>query len=439
MWQARSGLASAPLGARGRQARRFGVGASSWRPGTASRRARASGRTLQAAPSQGACGRRAVRREHLSIPHSLCHARQRITLLFTGIQTTISRPTDERISFSMSTRRPLPPLNALKAFEATARHASFSKAADELHVTPAALSHQIRGLEDLLGLKLFHRRARSIELTDAARLIYPGIRSGFESLRTAVEQLDRARQDRILVVSSSPGLTAKWLVPRIYRFLAEHPDIDTRITASTGYANFTTDGVDVGIRLSSGAHPDLHVEKLSDEWLLPLCSPRLLDGEAPLRSARDLPRFPLIQIDLPGLVPTWDDWLRAVGVDGVDTTRGLRLNVADNALDAASEGAGVVLGYKLVASHDISLGRLVSPFGPELPLPGRAYHFVCARGQERRPTVKAFRDWLFAEIALTFAKLRTQPGSAADEADRHGKSQATPATAEAAAKKRNRA
>lgn len=308
-------------------------------------------------------------------------------------------------------RRPLPPLNALRAFEATARHASFSKAAEELHVTPAALSHQIRGLEDLLGLKLFHRRARAIAMTDAARLIYPGIRSGFESLRTAVEQLDRANQDRVLVVSASPGLTAKWLVPRIYRFLAQHPEIDTRISASSVYSNFTTDGVDIGIRLSSGVHPELYVEKLSDEWMLPLCSPRLLDGEHPLRSPHDLPRFPLIQIDLPGLVPSWDDWLRAVGIEGIDTSRGLRLNVADHALDAASEGTGVVLGYKLVASHDISLGRLVVPFGPELPLPGRSYHFVCAQGQERRPAIKAFRDWLFAEIAETFAKLPPVPAS----------------------------
>jgi LysR family glycine cleavage system transcriptional activator len=302
-------------------------------------------------------------------------------------------------------RRPLPPLNALKAFEATARHLSFSKAAEELHVTPAALSHQIRGLEDLLALKLFHRRARSIELTAAARLMYPGVRSAFESLRTAVEQLDRARADRILVVSASPGLTAKWLVPRIYRFMERHPDVDTRISASAGYSNFTTDGVDVGIRLSSGVHPELHVERLSDEAMLPLCSPRLLEGEHPLRTPDDLRRFPLIQIDLPGLVPTWDEWLAAAGVAGIDTTRGLRLNVADHALDAASEGAGVVLGYKLVASRDICLGRLVSPFGPELPLSGRSYHFVCARGQERRPTVKAFRDWLFAEIEDSFTKL----------------------------------
>jgi LysR family glycine cleavage system transcriptional activator len=316
-------------------------------------------------------------------------------------------------------RRPLPPLNALRAFEATARHASFSKAAAELHVTPAALSHQIRGLEDLLGLKLFLRRARAIEPTEAARLIYPGIRNGFESLRAAVEQLDRAKQDRILVVSASPGLTAKWLVPRIYRFLAQNPDVDTRISSGTAYANFTTDGVDVGIRLSSGVHPELYVEKLSDEWMLPLCSPRLLEGEHPLLSASDLPRFPLIQIDLPGLVPTWDDWLRAVGIDGIDTTRGLRLNVADHALDAASEGAGVVMGYKLVASHDIALGRLVVPFGPELPLPGRSYHFVCARGQERRLAIKAFRDWLFAEIAETFAKLPPGPAGHSHVAETH--------------------
>src|SRR2546428_4215934 len=135
----------------------------------------------------------------------------------------------------LSMRRPLPPLNALKAFEATARHLSFSKAAAELHVTPAALSHQIRGLEDLLALKLFHRKARAIELTAAAQLMYPGIRSAFESLRTAVEQLDRAREDRILVVSASPGLTAKWLVARIYRFLEPQPEIHTRISPSVRF------------------------------------------------------------------------------------------------------------------------------------------------------------------------------------------------------------
>jgi LysR family glycine cleavage system transcriptional activator len=311
--------------------------------------------------------------------------------------------------------RPLPPLNALRAFEATARHLSFSKAAEELHVTPAALSHQIRGLEDLLGLKLFHRRARSIELTEPARLIYPGIRTGFEAIREAVDRLGRG-QDRVLVVSSTPGFTAKWLVPRLYRFLGRHPDIEARITASAAYANFTSDGVDVGIRLSPGAHPDLYVEKLSDEWLLPLCSPRLRNGEHPLRSPQDLVHFPLIQVDLPGLVPTWADWLRMADIDGIDSTRGLRLNVADHALDAASEGMGVVLAYKMVASRDIVLGRLVRPFGPEIPVPGRAYYLVCARGQEKRAPVKAFRDWVFSEMEETHASLEAALSRTAETA-----------------------
>ena len=303
-------------------------------------------------------------------------------------------------------RRPMPPLNALKAFEATARHLSFSKAAAELHVTPAALSHQIRGLEDLLGLKLFFRRARAIELTDAARLIYPGIQTGFESLRQAVERLEPNRQDRVLVVSATPGLTAKWLAPKLYRFLAKHPDIDTRVSASSAYVNFVADGVDVGIRLSSGNHPDLYVERLSEEWLLPLCSPKLLDGAHPLRSPKDLVHFTLIQVDLPGVVPTWSDWFQMAGVDNIDSTRGLRLNVADHALDAASESAGVVLAYKLVASRDIGLGRLIVPFGPEIPLPGRSYFFVCQKGHEKRAPVKAFRDWIFAEIEETAAIMR---------------------------------
>jgi LysR family glycine cleavage system transcriptional activator len=309
--------------------------------------------------------------------------------------------------------RPMPPLNALKAFEATARHLSFTKAAAELHVTPAALSHQIRGLEDLLGLKLFFRRARAIELTDAARLIYPGIQTGFESLRRAVERLEPSRQDRVLVVSATPGLTAKWLAPKLYRFLAEHPDIDTRVAASSAYVNFAADGVDVGIRLSSGNHPELYVEKLSDEWLLPLCSPKLLDGAHPLRSPKDLVHFTLIQVDLPGVVPTWSDWFQMAGVDGIDSTRGLRLNVADHALDAASESAGVVLAYKLVASRDIGLGRLIVPFGPEIPLPGRSYFFVCQKGHEKRAPVKAFRDWVFAEIKETAAIMRAATQSIA--------------------------
>jgi LysR family transcriptional regulator, glycine cleavage system transcriptional activator len=300
--------------------------------------------------------------------------------------------------------QPLLPLNALRAFEAIARHLSFAKAADELHVTPAALSHQIRALEEQLGLDLFHRRTRAIELTEAGRLIYPGIHAGFESVRNAIGQLDRARDGNVLVISATPGLVAKWLMPRLWRFLHEHPEIDARVSATLKLADFSADGVDVAIRLSKGDHPDLHVEKLYDDSVLPVCSPRLV--EQGLKSVADLARFTLIHYDIPMSTrapPLWADWLAVAGPKGIDATRGLRVNVADHALDAAVAGAGVSLSFKLIASDDVHSGRLVSPFGPELPLTF-GYHFVCPKGHETRPNVRAFRDWLFAEMEDTKAK-----------------------------------
>lgn len=299
--------------------------------------------------------------------------------------------------------QPLPPLNALRAFEAIARHLSFAKAADELHVTPAALSHQIRALEEQLGLALFHRRTRAIELTDAGRLIYPGLRAGFESVRGAMAQLDRSRDGNVLVISATPGLVAKWLMPRLWRFLHVHPDIDARVSAAMKVADFAAEDVDVAIRLSKGDHPDLYVEKLSDDSLLPLCSPRLV--EQGLHSVADLPRFPLIHYDIQMSMrapPQWVDWFAVAGLQG-DATRGLKVNVADHALDAAVAGAGVTLSFKLIASDDVHSGRLVCPFGPELPL-ASGYHFVCPKGYETRPSVRAFRDWLFAEMAETKGK-----------------------------------
>ena len=298
----------------------------------------------------------------------------------------------------------LPPLNALRAFEAIARHLSFAKAADELHVTPAALSHQIRALEEQLGLELFHRRTRAIELTDAGRLIYPGLHSGFESVRQAIGQLQRAREHNVLVISATPGLVAKWLVPRLWRFLHAHPDIDARVAATMKLAEFPTDGVDVAIRMSTGDHPDLHVERLFQDSMLPVCSPRLV--EQGLRTAADLARFPLIHHDIPMSMrapPRWADWFAAAGVSGIDASRGLRVNVADHALDAAVAGAGVSLSFKLIASDDVHAGRLVSPFGPELPL-SVGYYFVCPKGHETRPNVRVFHDWLYSEMAETRAK-----------------------------------
>jgi len=298
---------------------------------------------------------------------------------------------------------PLPPLNALRAFEAIARHLSFAKAADELHVTPAALSHQIRALEEQLGLPLFHRRTRAIELTDAGRLIYPGLHAGFESVRGAMAQLDRSRDGNVLVISATPGLVAKWLMPRLWRFLHAHPDIDARVSASLKIADFAAEGVDVAIRLSKENHPELYAERLFNDSVLPVCSPRLV--EQGLRSPADLPRFPLIHYDIPMSMrapPLWADWFAVAGLQG-DATRGLKVNVADHALDAAVAGAGVSLSFKLIASDDVHSARLVTPFGPELPL-ASGYNFVCPKGHEKRPNVRAFRDWLFAEMEETKGK-----------------------------------
>ena len=300
--------------------------------------------------------------------------------------------------------QPLPPLNALKAFEAIARHLSFAKAADELHVTPAALSHQIRALESQLGLELFYRRTRAIELTDAGRLIYPGLHAGFESVRNALGELDRARGHNIMVISATPGLVAKWLMPRLWSFLRAHPDIDARVSAAMKVVDFSAEGVDVAIRLSKQVAPDLHAEKLFEDSMLPVCAPRLV--EQGLRKPADLARFPLIHYDFATSMhtpPVWADWFPIAGLQGVDVTRGLRVNAADHALDAAVSGAGVVLSHKLIASDDVHSGRLVAPFGPELPLTS-AYYFVCPKGNETRPKVRAFRDWLFAEMEETKAK-----------------------------------
>ena len=304
---------------------------------------------------------------------------------------------------------PLPPLNALRAFEAIARHLSFAKAADELHVTPAALSHQIRAFEEQLGLPLFHRRTRAIELTDAGRLIYPGLHAGFESVRGAMAQLDRSRDSNVLVISATPGLVAKWLMPRLWRFLHAHPDIDARVSASLKIADFAAEGVDVAIRLSKENHPELYAERLFNDSVLPVCSPRLV--EQGLRSPADLPRFPLIHYDIPMSMrapPLWADWFAVAGLQG-DATRGLKVNVADHALDAAVAGAGVSLSFKLIASDDVHSGRLVTPFGPELPL-ASGYNFVCPKGHEKRPNVRAFRDWLFAEMEETKGKWASMMG-----------------------------
>ncbi len=219
-----------------------------------------------------------------------------------------------------------PPLNALRAFEAAARHLSLTKAALELNVTPGALSHQIRGLEDHLGLKLFDRGVRSIALTAAGKALHPGLQAGFLTIRDALASLNALSDTRVLVISTPPGFTAKWLAPRLYRFSTANPEIDVRVSSSMSNANFTTDGVDAAIRnLAVDAASDevLEVEKLLDQTLLPVCSPAFVEKYGPFTSPEMLKGVPLIHdesfsshVDM----PNWVDWFAAAGVRDADVT-----------------------------------------------------------------------------------------------------------------------
>src|SRR5215469_10991987 len=300
-----------------------------------------------------------------------------------------------------------PPLNALRAFEAAARHLSLTKAAQELNVTPGAISHQIRGLETLLGVELFERRARSIALTPAGKLLHPGVQTGLLYIREAVASIQGARQERILVVSTPPGLTSKWLAPRLYRFASSHPDIDVRISSSINNADFTTDGIDVAVRnlpIDPRSDPALVIEKLVELSFVPVCSPRLIERHGPLRTAKALARAPLIHDDTfasRAAVPTWADWFRAAGIESVNVPRGLRFNSSDHALDAASEGAHVLLAY-----DDLRTGHLIIPVALALPS-GRAYYLVRASGRRDRPQVRAFGRWIKEEHgALDWTSIR---------------------------------
>jgi LysR family transcriptional regulator, glycine cleavage system transcriptional activator len=299
---------------------------------------------------------------------------------------------------------PMPGLNALRAFEAAARHLSLTKAALELHVTASALSHQIRGLEELLGVKLLERRVRSIALTPAGRQLYPGLQAGFLQIRDSVARLNPAGDEHVLVISTPPGLTAKWLAPRLYRFSNAYPDIDARVSSSLAIANFATDGVDVALRslpVDAAADGDLVIEKLIDLSIVPLCSPKLIDKLGPFATAAALARAPLIHDDSLAKgadAPNWADWFAAAGAGGVDVSHGLRFNSADHAIDATLEGAGALLSFDFLAYDALRSGRLVMPF-PLTLRSGRGYFFVCPRKYGDRPKVRAFRTWVKGEIA----------------------------------------
>jgi LysR family transcriptional regulator, glycine cleavage system transcriptional activator len=283
-------------------------------------------------------------------------------------------------------------------------HLSLTRAALELNVTPGALSHQIRGLEDHLGLKLFDRGVRSISLTAAGKALHPGLRAAFLHIRDALASLDTLSNTRVLVISTTPGFTSKWLAPRLYRFSIAYPEIDVRVSSSINNANFTTDGIDAAIRnlaVDAAHHEALEVEKLIGQSLVAVCSPAFFEKHGPFTSPEMLKGVPLIHdesLSDRAVMPNWAEWFAAAGVKDADVSRGLRFSSADHALDATVEGAGVLLAHDVLAYDDLRTGRLIMPF--DLTLPSRrCYYFVCAKKRQESANVRAFRMWLREEVA----------------------------------------
>ncbi len=302
----------------------------------------------------------------------------------------------------------LPPLNALKAFEAAARHASVRRAASELNVSPAAISHQIKNLEAYLGVPLFQRPSRGLRLTAAGQAALPLLRDGFGRLAAAVQQLRAEDRRRALRVWAPPSFAAKWLVPRLSRYTALNSDIDIRLSATpaligggAGAADanggFQPEDADVSIRFGDGEFPGWRVEKLLAVSALPLCSPRLLDGRRGLRRPEDLRHHTLLHddTDYAGR-PEWRHWLAAAGVDGIDAARGPRFNHAALALEAAAEGQGVALSLEPLARGDLAAGRLAAPLERRLAL-RPAYYLARPEAAVEEPAASAFRAWLLAE------------------------------------------
>lgn len=297
--------------------------------------------------------------------------------------------------------RHLPPLNAVRAFEAAARHLSFAKAADELAVTPAAISHQIRLLEEWLGVKLFVRMTRKVALTQSGRSCLPSLTQAFDQIDEAMARIGRGGdQDRVLTLSVVPSFAAKWLVPNIESFNREHPDIDVRISANPEIVDFRSGDVDIAIRCGTGHYPGLEIDTLFMEEYAPLCSPDLLNGPHELRSPSDLEYQTLLHhesdyVEEPA--PDWRMWLKLEGVEEVYTNRGPRFSCTDHALQAAIEGQGVLLGRLSLAQADIEAGRLVRPFGTAIPSK-IGYFLVRPRGRTDRQRVSAFREWILSKI-----------------------------------------
>jgi len=299
-------------------------------------------------------------------------------------------------------KRSMLPLNALRAFDAAARHLSFKAAAEDLSVTPAAISQQIRGLEDFLGIELFRRANRNIMLTDSAHLALGALRSGFEKLEEAVDQLIGAGTETAVRVSVSPSFASKWLVPRLARFYERRPDAVVKISATMALTDFRNEEVDLAIRYGEGSYSGLEAERLLGDTVRPMCAPEVRDGCTPVNRPEDLFKHTLIHDDSfseDNSAPTWPMWLKAAGLDAPDGLPALHFNTHMLAIEAAVSGRGVVLARSSIADADLKAGRLVPVLDEESKPVEFAHYLVAPRENLTQPHVQEFVTWLRSEAA----------------------------------------
>lgn len=298
----------------------------------------------------------------------------------------------------MSSPRRLAPLNALKAFEAAGRHLSFTAAADELCVTLSAVSHQIRLLEEHLGVSLFHRTRKGLVLSAEGQLILPDLREGFDKIGASLSKLDTRREEGVLTVSMLSTFAMRWFIPRLGRFQEKHPNIEVRISTSVNWIDLEREGIDCAIRFGRGGWPGLASDRMFDEVLQPVCAPSLLSE---LQKPEDLADARLLHAQLRR--EDWRLWLAAAGLDGIDANKGPVFETRAFVIQAALQGLGVACLDPSLVADEVAAGRLVRPFDLTIPIEG-AYWFVCPDHLATSPRLTVFKDWLLAEAADQTAK-----------------------------------
>ena len=286
----------------------------------------------------------------------------------------------------------------MRAFEAAARHLSFNRAAEELHVTPSAVSHQVRALEDHLGVRLFERLTRRVALTHHGQMLLAPLQAALDQIEAAVRRIGAGGDDGSLTVQASPNFATEWLVPRLMGFQAEYPDIEVKLMTTRGHdgLSFDFEQVDLAVWYGRGDWPDVDCERLMSEELVPVCSPALLRGERPLKSPEDLREATLIHVLI--RIGQWRNWLEAAGVTGVDPERGPKFQNTPLALEAAMAGMGVAIANRAFVADQLRGGRLVIPFDQDLPTES-AYYLIFARGGPQRRSARAFREWIHDVLA----------------------------------------